>query len=119
MASITITRLVRAAIITSCLVAVCPMFAIGMTPATSGALSHTDQREISNGFFGGIRNGATFVLLLSEQQGGIRFYRVQSDLMVEYNGRNIVISKLPVQTPVRITTIKGLVVEIAVLEVGR
>ncbi len=118
MASISITQLVRAAIITSCLVAACPMFAIGMTPATSGALSHTDQGEISNGFFGGIRNGATFVLLLSEQ-GGVRFYRIQSAVTVEYNGKRIDVSKLPEKTPVRITTIKGLVVEIDVLEVGR
>ena len=119
MASNKTIQFLSAAIMICCFVFAGPMLSMGMTPATQGSLNHTDQREISNGFFGGIRNGSTFVLLLSEQQGGVRFYRVQSDLMVEYNGRNIVISKLPEQTPVRITTVKGLVVEIAVLEVGR
>ncbi len=83
---------------------------IGQRPAGTGLTS--------TGFFGGVKNGNTFTLVLSEG-GGTLYYRVSPALIVAYKGERIRIDRLPLKTPVKVSTVAGLVVAVEPLGGGR
>lgn len=70
--------------------------------------------SFATGFFGGIKKGDTFMMNLSEQ-GGIRYYRVSPSFTVFLNGVRIRLDRLPLATPVKVTTEKGQVVDVEIL----
>lgn len=69
----------------------------------------------STGFFGGVKKGNTFVLILSEE-GRVLYFRVAPSLIMAYRGERISLNRLPLKTPVKVSTVGGLVVGVEVLE---
>ena len=70
--------------------------------------TYVEKSPYITGYFGGLKQGNIFKLLLS-RHGGVVFYRINPSDSARYAG-------LPLNTPVRILVDKGLVTSVEVTE---
>lgn len=93
------------------------IFMLAVSDFPAGAYTMTtapaqSSRLVSTGLFGGV-TGSKFKLIRSEQ-GGLLYFRITSQLTVAYQNKQISISKLPLTTPITVTTENGLVISVEV-----
>lgn len=88
----------------------------GTPAAAMVTVEEPNQSSIftATGLYGGITNGNTFLLKLSEQ-GKLLYYRVLPSLTLLYKGERVGLDRLPPNTPVMISTDKGVVVGVEIL----
>jgi hypothetical protein len=89
--------------------------AVSETIKSNATIRNTKSaRSESTGFFGGIKNGNRLLLILSP--GSVMYFGINNGTRALIGGRTINVSQIPENAHVRLTSERGVVVEVVVME---
>jgi hypothetical protein len=85
-----------------------------MTPISTTVSGMSSGVVISNGFFGGTVAGKIRLRLSNTPGAMSKFFTVSSEQMVNYSGRTIPLTQLPLNTEIQLQTYHGTVTNVTV-----